>query len=75
MNAGITLLGLGPGDPKLLTREAWDIIKQASEVYLRTGQHPAVAGFPEELQVHSFDQLYQELESFEAVYAKIVERC
>jgi len=23
---GITLLGLGPGDPGLLTRHAWDLI-------------------------------------------------
>ena len=24
---GITLLGLGPGDPAKLTREAWDVLE------------------------------------------------
>ena len=73
MKVGITLLGLGPGDPKLLTREAWDILTISSEIYLRTDRHPTVAGFPDGLLIHSFDNLYQELESFEAVYAEIVE--
>ena len=26
---GITLLGLGPGDPAKLTREAWDVLASA----------------------------------------------
>ena len=70
----VTLFGLGPGDPKLLTRETWDILINSSEFYLRTNQHPTVAGFPDELLIHSFDSLYQELDSFETVYAEIVER-
>ena len=36
----ITIVGLGPGDPRLLTREAWEILTQASEVFLRTERHP-----------------------------------
>ena len=71
---GITLLGLGPGDPSLLTREAWEVLTQAPEVFLRTRQHPTVAGFPPELRLHSFDRLYQDGESFEAVYTEIVEQ-
>ncbi len=71
---GITLLGLGPGDPDLLTRQAWQILKDADEIYLRTNQHPTVAGFPPNLTVHSFDHLYEETESFEDVYAEIVEQ-
>jgi tetrapyrrole methylase family protein / MazG family protein len=70
---GITLLGLGPGDPELLTRQAWRILEQSSEVYLRTRQHPVVDGLPAGVQVHSFDHLYEGGESFEAVYAQIVE--
>ena len=70
---GLTLLGLGPGDPKHLTREAWEVLSQADEVYLRTRQHPTVAGFPTYLQVHAFDHLYQEAETFEAVYRAIVD--
>nr|MBC8496081.1 nucleoside triphosphate pyrophosphohydrolase [Chloroflexota bacterium] len=72
-NPGITLLGLGPGSPDLLTREAWQIIESASEIYLRTRQHPTVDGFPDHLVVHTFDQLYEQSESFEAVYAQIVD--
>ncbi len=70
----ITLLGLGPGNPNLLTRQAWQTLEAASEIYLRTSQHPTVAGFPPGLQVHSFDHLYGDLESFEEVYAQIVEQ-
>jgi len=71
---GITLLGLGPGDPDLLTRQAWDWLNTISEIYLRTTQHPVVVGFPESLTVHSFDALYESGDKFEDVYAKIVDR-
>ncbi|RME89411.1 MAG: nucleoside triphosphate pyrophosphohydrolase [Anaerolineae bacterium] len=71
---GITLLGLGPGDPKLLTREAWAVLSGASEVYLRTRRHPTVAGFPTGITIHSFDDLYERGESFEKVYEAIVTR-
>jgi tetrapyrrole methylase family protein/MazG family protein len=73
-NPGITLLGLGPGSADLLTRQAWHILEQAQEIYLRTRQHPAVAGFPPQLKIHSFDDLYEQEDSFEEVYARIVER-
>lgn len=69
--AGIILLGLGPGDLDLLTQKAWKVLLGAEEIYLRTRQHPAVAGFPPSLRVHSFDQLYESAQSFEEVYAAI----
>jgi len=69
---GITLVGLGPGDPFLLTRQAWDILENNPEIYLRTRQHPCVAAFPFSLQVHSFDDLYEQEGSFESVYEKII---
>ena len=56
--AGITILGLGPGDTTLLTRQAWELLQNTAEVYLRTNQHAAVASFPTGLQVKSFDHLY-----------------
>ncbi len=71
---GITLLGLGPGDPAKLTREAWDVLTSSGEVWLRTSQHPSVAGMPSSLKVHSFDDLYENGDSFETVYASIVEK-
>ncbi len=71
---GITLLGLGPGDPALLTRAAWDVLSSAGEVWLRTNQHPTVLGLPDSLKVNSFDDLYQAGETFEAVYSAIVDK-
>jgi tetrapyrrole methylase family protein/MazG family protein len=71
---GIILLGLGPGDPALLTRQAWSILNNIPEIYLRTRQHPTVNGFPPNLKVHSFDHLYDSAESFETVYYQIVEK-
>jgi tetrapyrrole methylase family protein / MazG family protein len=70
----IILLGLGPGDPRLLTVEAQSILNSTDEIYLRTRQHPAVVGFPDELEVHDFDELYENATSFEQVYEIIVAR-
>lgn len=71
---GITLLGLGPGDAGLLTRQAWQVLEGAEVVYLRTRQHPATGQLPKSLRIQSFDELYDEAESFEAVYEGIVQR-
>lgn len=71
---GIVLLGLGPGNPQTLTLEAWKILEQASEVWLRTRWHPVVDALPGHLKIHSFDDLYETSERFEDVYAAIIER-
>jgi tetrapyrrole methylase family protein/MazG family protein len=71
---GITIVGLGPGDPAKLTREAWEILASAEQVWLRTNQHPSIAGFPSALNIHSFDDFYEKGESFDEVYAAIVEK-
>jgi tetrapyrrole methylase family protein/MazG family protein len=72
--SGITLLGLGPGDPQQLTREAWEVVSAAPEVWLRTRQHPVVTGLPVGLTLHSFDDLYQNGTSFDSVYATIAQK-
>jgi len=69
----ILILGLGPGDPNLLTRRAWDVINSAEEIYLRTNQHPTVDGFPPDLRIHSFDPYYQAEDSFKDVYQRITD--
>ncbi len=69
---GIVILGLGPGEARHLTREAWDWLAAQPRVYLRTRQHPAVASLPAGLQIHSFDHLYDASQTFEAVYGAIV---
>jgi tetrapyrrole methylase family protein/MazG family protein len=69
----ITLLGLGPGDPSLLTREAWEILNASKTVHLRTRRHPTVAGLPPHLTLIDFDDIYEAGDAFEAVYARIVD--
>lgn len=71
---GITLVGLGPGDPNQLTREAWDVLSSADEIYLRTRQHPIVADLPSKLKIYSFDDLYQNGESYDQVYSTITQK-
>jgi tetrapyrrole methylase family protein / MazG family protein len=71
---GITIVGLGPGDPMLLTREAWEVLASASEVYLRTARHPTVAGLPATTAKLSFDEIYEHTEDFAQVYEMIATR-
>ncbi len=67
----IHIIGLGPGDPELITRQAWSLIKSSSEIWVRTRQHPAVAEVARQTVVHSYDHLYESHEDFAAVYAAI----
>jgi tetrapyrrole methylase family protein / MazG family protein len=71
---GITLLGLGPGNPASLTRAAWDSLNSAKEIWLRTKEHPTVAALPASVVLHSFDDYYEDGESFEAVYEAIIKK-
>lgn len=71
---GIILLGLGPGDPELLTNQARQILGEAKEIYLRTRMHPVVETLPPELELYSFDDAYAAADRFEEVYASIIEQ-
>ncbi|MCE7948959.1 MAG: nucleoside triphosphate pyrophosphohydrolase [Chloroflexi bacterium CFX4] len=68
----ITIVGLGPGDPELLTRRAWRILSEAEAVYLRTARHLGVEALPIK-QLHSFDAWYDEAEDFASLYLRITE--
>jgi tetrapyrrole methylase family protein/MazG family protein len=70
----VTVIGLGPGDPDLLTCRGLEVLRMRGEVYLRTCEHPAVAGLPAATRVESFDRLYESADDFGAVYSGIVER-
>lgn len=72
--SGVTIIGLGPGDLKHLTLDAWEVIQSATEIYLRTAKHPIVAQLPAGLKVHSFDEFYETEDDFESVYQRIVTR-
>lgn len=71
---GIVLLGLGPGDPKSLTREAWEYLMGIEVLYLRTYHHPTVKDLPDHLETISFDAFYESHEGFEDVYEAIIEQ-
>jgi tetrapyrrole methylase family protein/MazG family protein len=70
----ITIIGLGPGDPSLLTVAARDALAAAPDVWLRTNRHPTVPGLPSGPAYHSFDDIYEREPSFDAVYHAIVAR-
>lgn len=70
---GITVIGLGPGDERALTRGAWDTLCLAEELYLRTRHHPTVEHLPAHLTLHTFDELYEQHDSFADVYDAIAQ--
>jgi tetrapyrrole methylase family protein/MazG family protein len=72
MSAGITIVGLGPASEDYLTRKAWEILSSAEELYVRTCQHPALTALPPGVEIHAFDELYEEADRFESVYEAIV---
>ena len=66
----VTVVGLGPGRPGLVTSEALEALRLAKARWLRTTRHPSailVEG------ARSFDYLYDTATSLEEVYAGIVE--
>jgi tetrapyrrole methylase family protein/MazG family protein len=67
----ITIIGLGPGDPQLITRRAWQLLSTAPQVWVRTRRHPAVVALDGHTQVASYDHLYEQQPNFEAVYNAI----
>jgi len=69
----IKIVGLGPGDGRYFTRQAWDVLSAADTIYLRTERHPAVADLPKQAAIHSFDHIYESAEDFEEVYKAITE--
>ena len=73
MSQGIILLGLGPGDPELLTVQAKNLLTSTPEVYFRTDHHPVAKAFAATTKIHSFDSLYESSEHFEDVYSQIIE--
>jgi tetrapyrrole methylase family protein / MazG family protein len=69
--AQITIVGLGPGTPGDLTRDAWQVLEESEEVWLRTAHHPVVSDLPMHLAQRSFDDVYEHAARFEDVYAEI----
>jgi tetrapyrrole methylase family protein / MazG family protein len=70
---GITIIGLGYGDPNALTLQAHNELEKASDIFLRTLDHPAVTALPPHLRQSSFDRLYATLDDFEAINSAIAD--
>jgi tetrapyrrole methylase family protein/MazG family protein len=69
MPAGITLIGLGPGDSQQWTQAVAHVLGQAGEVYLRTGRHLSAADIA--AQVRTFDAWYDQKDNFEQVNQQV----
>lgn len=66
----IIVVGLGPGDPGLVTARTKELIESTPHRYLRTSRHPSahlVGG------ATSFDRFYETAASFDDVYAAIAD--
>jgi len=75
MLSKIHIVGLGAGDLEQLPLGIYKTLKQARHLFLRTKEHPVVAELSNEgLAYQSFDDIYEQQESFEAVYTQIVDR-
>jgi len=74
MTRGITIVGLGPGDPTYITLQAWQVLGSSAEVYLRTARHEAVSALPDGPQYTSLDNVYEQNESLADVHQIIAMR-
>ena len=64
------VVGLGPAGPDELTVATRAAIERVARRFLRTSRHPAAVAVPD---ARSFDDVYDAAESFEEVYARIVD--
>lgn len=70
--AKITVVGLGPGDFSLLTLAAWETLRGASRLILRTAVHPTVAELKRRgIPFVSYDGYYERASDFSSLYAAI----
>ncbi len=75
MKPVVTVVSLGPGDPKLLTLQTADALRKARCLILRTARHRAVEWLREEgVSFTDFDTLYDEYEDFDALHAEMARR-
>lgn len=66
----IHIVGLGPGNPRLVTVDTLDTIAATETRYVRTARHPSAALVPD---ARTFDHLYDSLDTFDEVYASIAD--
>ena len=67
----ITIVGLGPAGPELVTRQTLDAIANIEHRFIRTSRHPSAAVVT---NATSFDDVYESADTFADVYGEITER-
>ncbi len=72
--AGITIIGCGTGKPDQVTREAWQILNSADELYFRTGSLFSTEQLPDSIDIYTFDHFYDHADVFEDVYQAIIDQ-
>ena len=68
----VVVVGLGPAGPELVTPATLEAIERIPVRFVRTTRHPSAAVLP--AGTVSFDELYDQAETFGAVYAAIAGR-
>ncbi len=67
----VTVIGLGPGAPDLLTERTRAVLARSDPLFLRTARHPGSEEFSG--RAVSFDPVYEESTSFDQVYGTIAD--
>ena len=75
MKPAITVVSLGPGDPKLLTLQTAEALRKSRCLILRTARHRTADWLLEEgISCTDFDMLYDEYEDIDALHAEMAHR-
>ena len=75
MKPTITVVSLGPGDPKLLTLQTADALRKARCLILRTARHRTAEWLQEEgVTFTDFDALYDEYDDFDSLHTEMARR-
>ena len=70
----IKIIGLGPGDKDALTIGAIEVLKNSSNIFLRTERHPTVQYLKElGIKYKTYDEKYEKSKDFDEVYDSIAE--
>lgn len=67
----VTIVGLGPGGPEYVTEQTLQAISNHPYRFIRTTRHPSASLIGAAI---SFDDIYEEADTFADVYAEITER-
>ena len=74
MKTPLTVVSLGPGDPRYLTRQAEAALREASCLILRTGRHRAAEWLAGEgVAFETLDDFYDRYDNFDAMHAAMAE--